>query len=128
MFQFQKNVRRLVQHKSQDTILLQSAVVYITAGSKRCQELLLFDSRFQCTFMSLNSTVQLFRKEELLVSPFGLDEENKAEFQLKKVCLVAEEEEIVIEALVSPVISPPIHNHLRDDDLDFCEGFFCQTQ
>lgn len=35
-----------------------------------------------------------------MVSPFGLDEENKAEFQLKKVCLVAEGEEIVIEALL----------------------------
>lgn len=54
-----------------------------------------------------------------MVSPFGLDEGNNAEFQLEKVCRVAEEEEIVIEALVSPVISPSIQNHLRDGGLDF---------
>lgn len=42
-----------------------------------------------------------------------------AEFQLQKVRLVAEEEEIVIEALVSPVIFPRIHTHLRDGDLSF---------
>lgn len=45
--------------------------------------------------------VQLFRKEELVVSMFRHDRGTKAEFQVVKVCLVAEEERIVIKALAS---------------------------
>ena len=39
-------------HTSQDTILLQSAVVDVAAGSRSCQARLLFDSGSQRTFIS----------------------------------------------------------------------------
>ena len=110
-------------HTSQDTILLQSALVDIAAGSRSCQARLLFDSGSQCTFISQDLAnkigAQPFKKEELLMSTFGHDKRTKADFETVRVCLMADGEGIIINALVSPVISPSISAHLQDDDLNF---------
>ena len=42
----------------------------------------------------------------------------KADFEMVRVCLMADGEEIIINSLVSPVISPPISAHLQDDDFN----------
>lgn len=110
-------------HTSQDTILLQSALVDVAAGSRSCQARLLFDSGSQRTFISQDLAnkigAQPFKKEELLMSTFGHDKRTKADFETVRVCLMADGEGIIINALVSPVISPPISAHLQDDDLNF---------
>ena len=110
-------------HTSQDTILLQSALVDIVAGSRSCQARLLFDSGSQRTSISQDLAnkigAQPFKKEKLLMSTFGQNRRTKADFKMVKVCLMADGEEIFINALVSPVISPPISAHLQDDDLNF---------
>ena len=110
-------------HTSQDTILLQSALVDVAAGSRSCQARLLFDSGSQRTFISQDLAnkigAQPFKREELLMSTFGHDKRTKADFETVRVCLMAGGEGIVINALVSPVISPPISAHLQDDDLNF---------
>jgi len=62
---------------------------------------------------------QPFQREELLMSTFGHDKRTKADFETVRVCLMADGEGIFINALVSPVISPPISTHLQDDDLNF---------
>ena len=61
---------------------------------------------------------QPFKKEELLMSTFGHDKMIKADFEMVRVCLMTDGEEIII-ALVSPVILPPICAHLQDDNLNF---------
>ena len=110
-------------HTSQDTILLQSALVDVAAGSRSCQARLLFDSGSQRTFISQDLAnkigAQPFNKEELLMCTFGHDRRTKSDFEMVKICLKADGEEIIINALVSPVISPPISAHLQDDDLNF---------
>ena len=110
-------------HTSQDTILLQSALVDVAAGSRSCQARLLFDSGSQRTFISQDLAnkigAQPFKKEELLMCTFGHDRRTKADFEMVKICLMADGEEIIINALVPPVISPPISAHLQDDDLNF---------
>ena len=110
-------------HTSQDTILLQSALVDVAAGSRSCQARLLFDSGSQRTFISQDLAnkigAQPFKKEELLMNMFGHDKRTKADFETVRVCLMADGEGIIINALVSPVISPPISAHLQDDDLNF---------
>ena len=53
------------------------------------------------------------------MSTFGHDKWIKADFETVRVCLMADGEGIIINALVSPVISPPISAHLQDDDLNF---------
>ena len=110
-------------HTSQDTILLQLALVDIAAGSRSCQPHLIFDSGSQRTFISQDLAnkigAQPFKKEELLMSTFGHDRRTKADFEMARVCLMADGEEIIINALMSPEISPPISAHLQDDDLDF---------
>ena len=110
-------------HTSQDTILLQSVLVDVAAGSRSCQARLLFDSGSQRTFISQDLAnkigAQPFKKEELLMSTFGHDKRIKADFETVRVCLMADGEGIIINALVSPVISPPISAHLQDDDLNF---------
>ena len=94
----------------------------IAAGSKSCQVRLLFDSGPQRTVISQTLAnkigAQLFKKEELLMSTFGHDRRTKADFEMARVCLMTDGEEI-INAFVSPVISPPIPAHLHDDDLNF---------
>ena len=110
-------------HTSQDNILPQSALVDVAAGSRSCQARLLFDSGSQRTFISQDLAnkigAQPFKKEELLMSTFGHDKRIKADFETVRVCLMADGEGIIINALVSPVISPPISAHLQDDDLNF---------
>ena len=110
-------------HTSQDTILPQSALVDVAAGSRSCQARLLFDSGSQRTFISQDLAnkigAQPFKKEELLMSTFGHDKRTKADFETVRLCLMADGEGIIINALVSPVISPPISAHLQDDDLNF---------
>ena len=110
-------------HTSQDTILLQLALVDIAAGSRSCQPRLMFDSGSQRTFISQDLAneigAQPFKKEELLMSTFGHDRRTKADFEMARVCLMADGEEIIINALMSPVISPPNSAHLQDDDLDY---------
>ena len=105
-------------HTSQDTILLQSALVDVAAGSTSCQARLLFDSGSQRMFISQDLVnkigAQPFKKEELLMSTFGHDKRTKADFEMVRVCLMADGEGIIIDALVSPVISPPISAHLQD--------------
>ena len=53
------------------------------------------------------------------MSTFGHDRRTKGDLEMARVCLVADGEEIIINTLMSPVISPPISAHLQDDDLDF---------
>ena len=110
-------------HTSQDTILLQSALVDIATGSRSCLAHLLFDSGSQHTFISQDLAnkigVQPFKKEELLMSMFGHDKRTKADFKTVRVCLMADGEGIIINALVPTVISPLISAHLQDDDLSF---------
>ena len=76
-------------HTSQDTILIQSALVDIAAGSRSCQAPLLFDSGSQRTFISQDLAnkigAQPFKRVELLMSTFGYDKRTKAD-----------EEEIII--------------------------------
>ena len=110
-------------HTSEDTILLQSALVEIAAGSRSCQACLLFDSGSPRTFISQDLAnkigAQLFKREELLMSTFGHDKRTKAGFEMVRVCLMADGEGIVINTLVSLVISPPISAHLQDNDLNY---------
>ena len=110
-------------HTSQDTILLQLALMDIAAGSRSFQPHLIFDSGSQSTFISQGLAnkigAQLFKKEELLVSTFGHDRRTKADFEMVRVCHMADGEEIIINALMSPVISPAISIHLQNDDIDF---------
>ena len=56
---------------------------------------------------------------------FGHDRRTKADFEMVKICLMDYGEQIIINALVSPVISTPISAHLQDDDLNFpyLQGF-----
>ena len=95
----------------------------MAAGLRSCQTRRIFDSGSQRTFISQDLAnkigAQPFKKEELLMSTFGHDRRTKADFEMVRVCLMADGEEIIINALVSPVISPPISAHLQDDDLDF---------
>ena len=103
-------------HTSQDTILLQSALVEIAAGSRSCQPRLLFDSESQRRFISQDLAnkigAQPFKREELQMSTFGHVKRTKADFEMVRVCLMTDREEIIINSLVSPVISPPISAHL----------------
>ena len=93
------------------------------AGSRGCQTCLIFGSGSQRTFTSQDLAnkigAQPFKKEQLLMSTFGHDRRTKADFEMVRVCLMADGEDIIISALVSPVISPPISAHTQDDDLDF---------
>ena len=77
-------------HTSKDTILLQSALVDVAAGSRSCQARLLFDSGSQRTFISQHLAnkigAQPFKKEELLMSTFGHDKRTKADFETVRVC------------------------------------------
>ena len=86
-------------HTSQDTILLQSALVDVAAGSRSCQARLLFDSGSQRTFISQDLAnkigAQPFKKEELLMSTFGHDKRIKADFETVRVCLMADGEGIL---------------------------------
>ena len=99
-------------HTTQDTILLQSALVDVAAGSRSCQARLLFDSGSQRTFISQDLAnkigAQPFKKEELLMTTFRHNKRTKAAFEMVRVCLMADGKGIIINALVSPVISPPI--------------------
>ena len=52
------------------------------------------------------------------MSTFGHDGRTKADFEMVRVRHMADGEEIIINALVSSVISPAISAHLQDDDLD----------
>ena len=92
------------------------------AGTRGCQTCLIFGSGSQRTFISQDLAnkigAQPFKKEQLLMSTFGHDRRTKADFEIVRVCL-ADGEDIIINALVSPVISPPISAHIQDDDLDF---------
>ena len=96
---------------------------HLAAGSRSCQARLLFDSGSQRTFISQDLAkkigAQPFKKEELLMSSFGHDKRTKASLEMVRVCLMADGEGIIINALVSPVTSPPIFAHLQDDDLNF---------
>ena len=67
---------------------------------------------------------QSFKKEELMMSTFGHDKRTKADIKMVRVCLMADGEGIIIDALVSPVMSPPISAHLQDDDLNFPYSIF----
>ena len=108
-------------HTSQDTILLQSALVDVAAGSRSCQARLLFNSGSQRYVQDLANKIgaQPFKKEELLVSTFGHDKRTKANFKMVRVCLMANGEGIIINPLVTPVIPPLIFTHVQDDDLNF---------
>ena len=53
------------------------------------------------------------------MSTFGHDRMTKADFEVVRVCLMADGEDIIFNALMSPVLSPPISAHPQDDDLDF---------
>lgn len=53
------------------------------------------------------------------MSTFGHDKMIKADFEMVRVYLMTDGEEIIIIALVSPLISPPICAHLQDDNLNF---------
>ena len=53
------------------------------------------------------------------MSTFGHDRRTKADFEMVRTCLVADGEDIIINALMSPVVSPAISAHPQDDDLDF---------
>ena len=87
-----------VTHTSEDTILLQSALVEIAAGSRSCQACLLFDSGSPRPFISQDLAnkigAQLFKREELLMSTFGHDKRTKADFKMVRVCLMADGEGI----------------------------------
>ena len=53
------------------------------------------------------------------MSTFGHDRRTKADFEMVRVCLMADGKDIIINALMSPVVSPAISAHPQDDDLDF---------
>ena len=53
------------------------------------------------------------------MSTFGRDRRTKADFEMVRVCLMADGKDIIINALMSPVVSPAISAHPQDDDLDF---------
>ena len=106
-------------HTSQVTILLQSALVDIVAGSRSCQAHLLFDSGLQGMFISQDLANKIRAQPELLMSMLGHQKRPMADFKMVRVCLMADGEEIIINALVSPVISPAISAHLQDGDLNF---------
>jgi len=79
-----------------------------------------FLSALSATYSKLFSLYFKFSGQPWLwMSTFGHDERTNADFETVRVCLMADGEGIFINALVSPVISPPISTHLQDDDLNF---------
>lgn len=110
-------------HTSQNTILLQSTLINITTNSKNYQTHLLFNNKSQHTFISQNLTnkikTQPFKKKKLLINTFNHNKKTKTNFETIEIYLITNKKKIIINTLISPIISPPISTHLQNNNLNF---------
>ena len=104
------------------TIRLQSALATIASETKNQQGRVLFDTGSQRSFVTKGITNALMlkpiRKEVLELTTFACKESKRNKYDVVSLKLLTENEDITIEALVTPTIYPPIKAKLSHNCTD----------